>query len=167
MEQITLLLTVEEIKENGFLNANMEDEYVIPAIQEAQDVFLREILGDSLLNKLLELTEAESLSGKYEELVNNYIKYYLKYRTLSILTMTVNFKIRNMGVVNQYGPEVNTTNLEETKYIQNYYVEKADFYANRISKWLELNKQYIPEYKVCCKQITNPDPVHPVCTIHL
>lgn len=167
MEEITLLLTVEEIKENGFLNANMEDEYVVPAIQEAQDVFLREILGDSLLNKLLELTEAESLSGKYEELVTNYIKYYLKYRTLSILTMSVNFKIRNMGVVNQYGPEVNTTNLEETKYIQNYFVEKADFYANRITKWLELNKQYIPEYKFCCKQVTNPDPVHPVCTIHL
>lgn len=167
MENITLLLTPDELKANGFLNANVDNEYVVPAIEEAQDVFLREILGDSLLNKLTELTEAEQLDGKYEELVEGYVKYYLKYKTLGILCMSVNFKIRNMGVINQYGPEVGTTTLDETKYIQNYYVEKADFYANRMTRWLELNKKFISEYKVCCKQVTNPEQTHPVSTIYL
>lgn len=164
---MTLLLTKEEIKENGFINANVDDEYIIPSIEEAQDVFLREILGDSLLDKLVELTEAEHLDGKYEILVNDYIKYFLKYKTAGILGMNVNFKIRNAGVIQQYSAEISSTNLEETKYIQNYFAEKADFYANRITKWLELNKKDIPEYRHCCKQVTNPNDNHPVSTIYL
>lgn len=164
---MTLLLTEEQLKENGFVNANVDTEYIIPSIEEAQDVFLREILGDALLDKLVELVEARHLDGYYEILVKDYIKYYLKYKSVSILTMNVNFKVRNMGVVNQFGTEANTTTLEETKYLQNYWSEKADFYANRISKWLDLNKKYIPEYKLCCKQVTNPNDNHPVSTIYL
>lgn len=164
---MTLLLKPADMKTNGFLNANVDDEYTIPSIEEAQDVFLREILGDALLQKLETLVESGDVSGIYGILLDEYIKYYLKYKTLSILCMNVNFKIRNMGVVSQYGNEAGTTNLEETKYIQNYNSEKADFYANRITKFLILNKKQIPEYKYCCKQVTNPDENHPACTIFL
>lgn len=167
MENITLLLTPDELKANGFLNANVDNEYVVPAIEEAQDVFLREILGDSLLDKLTELTEAEQIDGKYEELVEGYVKYYLKYKTLGILCMSVNFKVRNAGLIQQYGNEMNSVGIEETKYFANYIESKAEFYENRLTTFLKKNIKYIPDYKTCCNQITQPKNNGTYSTIYL
>ncbi len=164
----TRLITTEELKTDGFINANFENEYLLPAIDEAQDVWLRETLGDALLEKLEELVEAEQIEGTvYEKLLEGYVKIYLKYKVLSLLCVPVTFKMRNAGIVSQYSGEISTTNLEDTKYLEGYYEQKADFFRNRLTTYLEKNKKDIPEYKWCCRQVTNPDPVHPVCSIYL
>lgn len=156
MENNKILITPEELKTNGFINSNIDVEYIIPAIEESQDVFLREILGDSLLNKLIELNEAEELSEKYEELVESYVKHYLKYKTLGILAMNVNFKVRNAGLIQQFGNEMNSVGMEETKYYANWVESKVEFYANRLTAFLQKNRKFFPEYNSCCEQITSP-----------
>lgn len=160
------LITIEELKQNGFVNANMEEEYLNTAIEEAQDIFLRETLGDSLYNALL-IHEAQTPPDIYDEIIDNHVKYFLKYKTVALLCMTVNFKIRNIGIAQQYGTDVNTTTMEDTKSVMAYYNGQADFYNNRLSKFLEKNKSKIPEYRCQCNQITNPNTVHPVCSIYL
>ena len=40
------LLTSEELKSSGAVNQNLEDIYIEEAIKKAQDVYLREIIGD-------------------------------------------------------------------------------------------------------------------------
>lgn len=164
---MTRLITTEELKTDGFINHNLEEEYLYTAIDEAQDVWLRETLGDALLEKLEELVEAEHITGIYETLLEGYVKIYLKYKVLSLLCVPLTFKLRNAGVVSQYSSEINTTTLEDTKYLEGYYEQKADFFRNRLTTYLEKNKKDIPEYKYCCKQVTNPDTVHPVCSIYL
>lgn len=156
MENNKILITPEELKTNGFINSNIDVEYIIPAIEESQDVFLREILGDSLLNKLIELNEAEQLSEKYEELVESYVKHYLKYKTLGILVMNVNFKVRNAGLIQQFGNEMNSVGMEETKYYSNWVESKVEFYENRLTAFLQKNRKFFPEYNSCCEQITSP-----------
>lgn len=164
----TRLITTDELKTDGFVNHNMEDEYLYTAIDEAQDVWLRETLGDALLEKLEELVEAEQIEGTiYEVLLEKYVKIYLKYKVLSLLCVPLTFKLRNAGVVSQYSGEISTTGIEDTKYLEGYYEQKADFFRNRLTTYLEKNKNDITEYKWCCKQVTNPDPVHPACTIYL
>lgn len=160
---MTRLITIEELKSNGFVNENLEDEYLFSAIDESQNIYLREILGDKLYDKMC----STPLEGIYLTILNDYIKYYLKYKVLSVIVIPLNFKIRNMGVTNQYGPEVSTTTLQDTTFIENYYAGKADFYANRLTNFLVKNRNDIPEYKYCCKQITNPNEKHPNCSIYL
>ena len=104
----------------------------------------------------------------YDELIEDYVKYYLKYKTLSIVCFIVNFKIRNIGVTQQFSNEVNTATMEDTKSVMNYYDGKADFYANRLTKFLQNNKGNIPEYKCSSNQVTEPNELHPVlCSIYL
>ena len=67
------LITPEELKSNGFLNQNIDDQYIITALEEAQDIYLREIIGDNLYNKLLNHTSTEP--NIYDELINNHVKY--------------------------------------------------------------------------------------------
>ena len=158
------LLTSEELKLSGAVNQNLEDIYVDEAIKEAQDVYLREIIGDSLYNTLQNNTP-QAEPDIYDELIEDYIKYYLKYKTLSIVCFIVNFKIRNIGVTQQLSNEVNTATMEDTKSVMNYYNQQADFYANRLTKFLQTNS--IPEYKCSCNQVTEPNNNHPVCSIYL
>ena len=162
---MTRLITVEELKADGFINQNLENEYLYSAIDEAQDIFLREIIGDSLYETLQNKLSEANIDGVYQTLLDIYVKIYLKYKVLSLLCVPLNFKLRNIGIAQQFSNEVNTTSLEDTKYIQNYYEGKADFYANRLTKFLQTND--IPEYKCSCNQITEPNDLHPVSSIYL
>ena len=162
---MTRLITVEELKADGFINQNLENEYLYSAIDEAQDIFLREIIGDSLYETLQNKLSEANIDGVYQTLLDIYVKIYLKYKVLSLLCVPLNFKLRNIGIAQQFSNEVNTTSLEDTKYIQNYYETKADFYANRLTKFLQTND--IPEYKCSCNQITEPNELHPVSSIYL
>lgn len=164
---MTRLITTTELKTDGFINANMENEYLYSAIDEAQDVFLREIIGDTLYNALQGMVEEETLTGDYQVLLNDYVKIYLKYKVLSLLCVPLTFKLRNAGVVSQYSNEINTTSVTDTKYIESFYAQKADFYANRLTKYLTKNCNSFPEYRCSCDNITPPNPVHPVCSIYL
>lgn len=161
------LITEDEIKGNGFVNANLEPIYLNNAIRESQEIWLREVIGDTLLTKLKELVETKSVSGIYGTLLDEYVKIFLTYKTLSLLCIPLTFKIRNSGVLSQYSNEISTTTLDETKYLESYYEQKADFFRNRLSKFLSLHTKDIPEYRYCCKQVTNPEPSHPVCSIFL
>ena len=158
------LITSEELKSSGSVNQNLEDIYVEEAIKEAQDVYLREIIGDNLYNTLQNHTP-QAEPDIYDELLEDYVKYYLKYKTLSIVCFIVNFKIRNIGIAQQFSNEVNTATMEDTKSVMNYYNQQADFYANRLTKFLQTND--IPEYKSSCNQITEPNELHPVSSIYL
>ena len=159
------LITIEELKQDGFINRNLEDEYLYSAMDESQDIFLREIVGDNLYNKLQELVQSNSVEGVYQTLLDSYIKFYLKYKILALLCVPLNFKIRNIGIAQQFSNEVNTTSLEDTKYLQNYWETKADFYANRLTKFLQTN--HIPEYSYSCNQITEPNNNHSNCSFYL
>lgn len=159
------LLTITELKTDGFVNNNLEDEYLYSALDEAQDIFLREILGDTLYESIQNMVNSEDVQGDYRTLLDSYIKIYLKYKVLSLLCVPLTFKLRNAGVVSQYSPEINTTSLEDTKYMQNYYEGKADFYANRLTKYLECGN--FQEYRCTCNDITSPNSTHPICTIYL
>ena len=162
---MTRLITVEELKADGFINQNLENEYLYSAIDEAQGIFLREIIGDSLYETLQNKLSEANIDGVYQTLLDIYVKIYLKYKVLALLCVPLNFKLRNIGIAQQFSNEVNTTSLEDTKYIQNYYEGKADFYANRLTKFLQTND--IPEYKSSCNQITEPNELHPVSSIYL
>lgn len=164
---MTRLITIDELKQDGFINRNLEDEYLYSAMDESQDIFLREIVGDNLYNKLQELVQSNSVEGIYQTLLETHIKFYLKYKILALLCVPLNFKIRNIGIAQQFSNEVNTTSLEDTKYLQNYYESKADFYANRLTKFLIQNSKSIPEYRCSCSEITSPNEKHPVCSIYL
>ena len=162
---MTRFITVEELKQDGFVNQNLENEYLYSAIDEAQGIFLREIIGDSLYETLQNKLSEANINGVYQTLLDSYVKIYLKYKVLALLCVPLNFKIRNIGIAQQFSNEVNTTSLEDTKYIQNYYEGKADFYANRLTKFLQTND--IPEYKCSSNQITEPNELHPVSSIYL
>jgi len=163
----TYFLTPDEVKQNGLLNANVDVEYIEPSLQEAQSVFCREILGDLLYKSITNKINSDTLTGKYQTLLNDYIKPYMGYKMLSLIALPLNFKLRNMGVVSQYGDGVTSASVKDTAYIQEQYDSKAEFYANRLTVYLQKNASNFPEYGYSDDNITQPTESQNVTTIYL
>ena len=163
----TYFLTTEEVKQNGMINTNVDIEYVDFALQEAQSVYLREILGDLLYNSLINKVNSDTLNGKYQTLVNDYIKIYLSYKMLSLIVIGVNFKIRNAGVISQYDQGFTTSGMKDTMYVQEQYDSKAEFYANRLTTYLQKNAADFPEYGYSDENVTNPVTSQNATTLYL
>lgn len=161
-----MFITVEELK-TSVLNANLDAEYINPAIYEAEDVYLREILGDALYNVLVNKINGNTLTGKYQTLVNSYIKPYLTYKVQSILVVPINYKMRNAGVINQYDQGFSTTTVKDTAYLAEHYDGRAEFYANRLTTYLKQNANDFPEYGYSSSNVTNPTDSQNVTTLYL
>lgn len=149
------------------VNANLDDLYLQNAINEAEDVYLREILGDLLYNTIINKINNQTLNGKYLTLVDNYIKIYLQYKVQALLVPQVAFKIRNSGILSQYDQGFNTTSVKDTMYVQEQYDSKSEFYANRLTTYLQKNSADFPEYGYSDDNITQPTETQNVTTIFL
>ena len=163
---MTNIITIDELK-NSVLNANIDDEYIQPAITEAQTIYLREILGDALLNAIVSKINGNTLTGKYLTLVNEYIKPYLSYMVQSIIVVPITYKIRNAGVIQQYDQGFTSTQMKDTQYLKDYYDGKAEFYGNRLTTYLQKNTADFPEYGYSDDNITQPTETQNVTTIYL
>lgn len=148
----------EQRLKNDLLHDNVSGEYIRPAMITGQTVYLKEALGDSLYNTIEGMISEGSVLEPYKTLLDDYIIPYLEFLVMAEITMNVSFKVRNLGVVTTNDVNATQTTMENTKYFQNYYQSKAEFYENRLRKYLTLHTDDFPEYKVCgCNdQITNP-----------
>ena len=153
-----LLITPDEIKLQ-IPSKNVDNAYLIPSIQAAQDIFVSKLLGSTLLRKLQE----EPLVEPYLSLLNDYVKPFLLWKTLSMTIPGISMKLRNAGVVQNQGDHVNPVGIKEMTYLQEHYESLANYYADRCSMHLCANYSLYPEYT---KQ-TNDDDVRPGAVHHL
>lgn len=164
---MTYFISIEELKQNNVINANVDSEYIEPALKEAQAIFLKELIGDALYTVIENKINGNTLTGKYQTLVNDYIKPYLEMRMLSSLVVPISMKIRNAGVIQQFDQGFNSSNVKDVAYLADYYNGRVEFYENRMTEYLKKNVNDIPEYAYSSQNITNPSQTHTAGTIYL
>ena len=140
------LLSEKRLKAD-FLNDNIASELILPSIQTAQDIFLRQTLGDSLLDKICNLVRDNELDEPYKTLLDEYIIIYLEYLAMAELCVPSTFKLGNIGVAQAYDNNVNTQTIQNVKYLESYYKQKASFYENRLTTFIQQHCNLFPEYR--------------------
>lgn len=145
------LISEKILKSETILNDNTGSEYIAPAIETSQDIYLQQLIGSQLLMKLYELIETDNINkpdyNDYKLLIDDYITNYLKYKVLSEITIPLAYKYRNAGVVQTTNDNVYSTSLRDAQLVQNHYELRANFYAERMTKYLCANAELYPEYK--------------------
>ena len=160
-----ILTTCEFVK--GMLNVseNLSAKYLRPAINEAQEIGLRTILGDKLIDKLKAIVR-DNLGGgsfspesfdasfdtdhpelaKYIALMKRpEFQYYLAYEAAALVIPKVSYKIANAGVVRSTDEHVVAPSFEEVQLTAQEYQGKADFFCYRLQGWLLLHRMDYPE----------------------
>lgn len=141
-----IFILSEQRLKNDFNDViNLQSSTIQQATRTAQDIYLRSIIGDYLLDTLEDMILNDTLTGEYKLLIDNYCIPYLEYRTMAELQMST-FKINNAGANQVYDSNVNTLSVEQVKYLEQQYINKASYYENRMTKYLI--QSGIPEYKM-------------------
>lgn len=140
------LLSEKRLKAD-FLNDNIASELILPSIQTAQDIFLRQTLGDSLLDRICNMIREDELQEPYKTLLDEYIIIYLEYLAMAELCIPSTFKLGNIGVAQAYDNNVNTQTIQNVKYLESYYKQKASFYENRLTTFIQQHCNLFPEYR--------------------
>lgn len=145
------LIDENVIKTETPLNDNVGSEFIGPAIETSQDIYLQQLIGTELLDKLYDLVTtneiAEEINAQYKRLIDNYITNYLKYKVLSEITLPLAYKYRNSGIVQTNNEHTGNTTMRDAGLIQNHYELKANFYSMRITDYLCANADQFPEWK--------------------
>lgn len=147
------LLSEQRLKKD-FLNDNIASELILPSIQTAQDIYLKQTLGSALYDIICELVENNSVVEPYKTLLDDYIIIYLEYLAMAELCVPSSFKIGNIGVAQAYDNNVNTQSIQNVKYLESFYKQKASTYENRLVTYIQQNINYFPEYLATNEVVT-------------
>jgi len=130
------LVTEDYIKENSEIQDNTDIKLVKRNIIVAQDIYIQEILGTSLYRAILANIKAGSISAEYRTLLEDYIQpCTLNYALVKSMPF-LNYKLTNKAVVKKEADNTITSDLKEIQFLQDTYRDTAEFYAERMIKFL-------------------------------
>lgn len=145
-----LLISETFVKEVMSISDNVAGRYIRPSIREAQDIALRNIIGDALLAELKRLVSTGDINlpekAAYKALADTE-RYFLAYTTCVGIAQRVAFKIANAGVVKTPDEKVENADQPDMAKVQFFYQSKADSCAFDLERWILDRKGDFPELK--------------------
>ncbi len=135
-----LFISEDYVKSNSNLNDNMFGKNLLPAMREAQDVYLQQIIGCSLYNTLIQLIDNEEIgdSGNtmYKDLLDNQIRPYLLYQTLVQLIPVINAKLVNFGTTQSNDEHLVNLSQGDVVVLTGHYQSMADHYCLMLQNYI-------------------------------
>lgn len=140
------LISEAKIREFTDMNNNVDSKLIVNAIREAQDIDLQRIIGTLLYDKILSDVQSNTLTGVYQELVDDYIQNFLLYATYYYTLDYIYMRPRNNGLLTPTGGE-NSESVDRGMYnVKRQSVQnKREFYAEKLSEYLIENQNTYPE----------------------
>lgn len=151
MRTDVLLISEEYLKQRSLINDNVDACYIAPAIIDAQEIHLQQLIGTQLLSKIYTLVADEQLDANpnYKTLLEQYIQPYLVYEVQSEILTGLYAKIRNQGVVNYVDTNTTQMTIADINFLKSDFKTKASFEADRMCKYIIANARNYPEWGRC------------------
>ncbi len=146
MSKNTLFISVQSIKDRTGLHANVDEKLVLPEIKTAQDMYILPALGSALYNRLQAGIEANNLTANEITLLDNYIVDCLIYFVMSELPMGLSYQFYNKGLLRKSGENTENPSMQDMIDVANRYKARAEFYKQRMIKYLKQNNNLYYEY---------------------
>lgn len=147
------LISEDRIKTITNINDNVYDEYLAPAIANAQAISLQSILGSCLYEHILSLVSDGSITAEtntaYKYLLDNQIRYYLAWKVVADIIPVVTVKIDNAGAVRNTDEHREHLTTSQLDLLVSHYQDIADSYQRMLQDYLKVNKDLYPELGQC------------------
>jgi hypothetical protein len=151
----TLLISTAYLKSNSPLNGAVDDNLMRPSIDLAQFKYIKPYLGCALYDKILADVAAQTVTGAYATLLDDYIKPALNWWTLFELVTPLTFKLDNSSIVQRTSEDTTAIDGETIGRLKNDYKNNAEAYMRYLMQYICDNSASFPEYYaaqtgVCC-----------------
>ena len=148
-----LLISEDKIKTESALNDNCWGKFLLPAIREAQDINLTQIMGENLLSEMYVRVTANTVTGDYRTLLVDYIQPFLLYQVQANIVPTLNVKMANIGTVLTGDEHIEKLSKADVDNLMQSIQYKADWYCRRLQEYLLANKETFGIEDCQCKKI--------------
>jgi hypothetical protein len=154
-----LFISEATLKASSVINENVDNKVLTPLIIECQDLYIHPVIGTGLFNELKDQITNSTVTALNKTLLDSYIipclKAFIKYE----LPMELNFKFTNKNVGKKNSEDSQPISSDEMRELMNRYKLKAQWYAERITRYLEQN---YPDYPLYINPGTGWDVIRPV-----
>jgi len=146
MSKNTLFISVQSIKDRTGLHANVDEKLVLPEIKTAQDMYILPALGSALYNELQTAVDTNTYTNLQTTLLDDYIVDTLIYFVMSELPQGLSFQFYNKGLLRKTGENQESLSMQDMIDVANRYKARAEFYKQRLIKYLKQNNALYPNY---------------------
>jgi|TARA_R100001443_G_scaffold49375_2_gene61714 hypothetical protein len=154
-----LFVTRQDISVFTAANGNIDNDKLLPFINQAQDIHIQNYLGTDLYDKIQADIVAGTLAGVYLTLVTDYVKSMLLHWSMVEYLPYAGVNIANGGIYTK-NPE-NSTALSKDHV--DALIEKsrdtAQFYTRRFIDYMTYNLSSYPEYQSNSNDDMYPDDI--------
>ena len=141
-----LFITLKELKRKSIFDGNIDADKIIQFIEVAQDTEIQTYLGTKLYDKLQADIIADTLSGNYKTLVDDYIKPMLIWYTQAAYIPYAAYQISNGGIYKHNSENATAVDQSEINALASHATETAEFYTQRFMDHMNYNSNLYPEY---------------------
>lgn len=148
-----LLVNTQRLKKEGYLDFNVDDNYIRNSVVQVQAEIIEKVIGTCLYNKLQELICSNEIcmpiNNLYKELLEENIFYIFKYGVPRELNIPLTLKTRNAGLISVISDNQQIADEKLLKFSNNFYDEKMNFWIIKTINYLKCHYDDIPELKCC------------------
>jgi len=142
----TLLINRNDIIKNSFLKGSIDVDQLVTFIRPAQDKYIVNLLGSSLLNKMMtDIGTGTTLTEPYSELLGH-IKRCLLWYVVSEYLPFSSFQFKSDGAYQINNEQFTSASRNDIEYLLIKALDNAEMYSKRLQKFLVANMTLIPEY---------------------
>lgn len=159
--EFILMIDETTVKATSFIDENVDVNLIRTTIKTAQDIHILPILGTGLYNEVTTQIDNGKLTALNTTLLNDYITMALVWWTLYEGVDVFTYKFRNKGILRETSEVSQTISLEEVKRLMDSFRNKAEYYSERVTKYLYENQT---SYPLILNAGTGIDTIHPNST---
>ena len=152
-----LFISRTDLVKNSIIDGNTDTDKFIQFIKVAQQVEVQNLLGTDLYNKISADIIADTLSGDYLDLVNNYVQPTLIWFAQMTYIPFAAYQIKNGGVFKHSSETAQNVDKNEVDYLVSKAREYANYYSTRMVDYLCFNDNLFPEYNTNTNEDISPD----------
>jgi hypothetical protein len=141
-----LFISEQVLKDRSLLQDNVDPKLIKPTIKQAQDMYIEPILGTGIYRELQEQIADNDVSPLNKTLLDNYITDCLCWFVASEMVMSLGYKLTNKNVLKKTSENSETSSISDLFDLMNYYKNKGEWYAQRITNYLCENNTDYPLY---------------------
>lgn len=146
MSRNILFISVQNIKERTSLHANIDEKLILPEILTCQDMFMLPALGTALYNRIQDGIVANNLNADEVVLLDTYLAPTLVYYVMSEMPQALSYQFYNKGLLRKTGENTENPSMQDMIDVANRYKARAEFYKQRMIKYLKEYSTTYPEY---------------------
>ena len=140
------LISVQDVKDNSYLDNNIDDKTIKTALLNAQEQMIEPVIGSKLYDKLIAGIQAGNLELAYQNLIIQKIWKPLIHATLYMVARNLLYRYTNSSIVQDSNSNSTAIARSDLEVLRNEEEIAYKHHINKLQLYLTVNSGTYPEY---------------------